>query len=129
MESSKQQSRIKRLGGISHSELTDKLVGERGTNKREAYEKKLRKDLKSLKEKNESNQVTCIVLFEKSPTGWGASVPDLPGCIAVANSKSKTRKLIKEAIGFHLKGLKEMGITIPKTRTDAELITIKDHGN
>ncbi len=44
------------------------------------------------------------VVIEKSETGFGAYVPDLPGCIAVGETVSETETLIKEAISFHLDG-------------------------
>jgi predicted RNase H-like HicB family nuclease len=45
------------------------------------------------------------VVIEKSETGFGAYVPDLPGCIAVGESVEETTKLIREAIEFHLEGI------------------------
>jgi predicted RNase H-like HicB family nuclease len=43
------------------------------------------------------------VVIEKSENGYGAYVPDLPGCIALGETVPETEKLIKEAIEFHLK--------------------------
>jgi len=40
----------------------------------------------------------------KGPTSFGAYVPDLPGCIAAAETKQEVLKLIQEAIEFHLEG-------------------------
>jgi predicted RNase H-like HicB family nuclease len=48
-----------------------------------------------------------VVVLEKSETGWGAYVPDLPGVVATAHSKKETQRLIREAIEFHIEGLKE----------------------
>jgi predicted RNase H-like HicB family nuclease len=53
------------------------------------------------------------VLYEKGPTSWGASVPDLPGCIAVGSTRDEVEALIREAIEFHLEGLQEEGLPIP----------------
>ncbi|MFN9571284.1 MAG: type II toxin-antitoxin system HicB family antitoxin, partial [Cyanobacteriota bacterium] len=41
-------------------------------------------------------------------------VPDLPGCIATGNSTSEVKQLIREAISFHLEGLREDGLEIPE---------------
>ena len=45
-----------------------------------------------------------LVVVEHGPTSWGAHVPDLPGCVAAAESKDEVLALIKEAIEFHLDG-------------------------
>ena len=50
-----------------------------------------------------------LVVVEKGPTSYGAYVPDLPGCVAAADTKGEVLTLIKEAIEFHLEGLKEDG--------------------
>jgi predicted RNase H-like HicB family nuclease len=42
------------------------------------------------------------VVFERSADGWGAYVPDLPGCVAVGGTRAETEKLIREAIQLHL---------------------------
>lgn len=53
------------------------------------------------------------IVIEKSKTGFGAYVLDLPGCIAVANTKREVIKLIKEGIEFHIEGLILSGYIIP----------------
>ncbi len=54
------------------------------------------------------------IMIEKSATGYGVYVPDLPGCVAVAESEENVRELIAEAIEFHLDGLREEGYPIPE---------------
>lgn len=56
----------------------------------------------------------CIVILEKGEIGYGAFIPDLPGCVAAGKSKNETLALIKGAIEFHVEGLVEDGETIPK---------------
>ena len=46
------------------------------------------------------------VVIEQGETSYGAYVPDLPGCVAVGNSREEALQLIKEAIDFHIEGLK-----------------------
>ena len=46
------------------------------------------------------------IVVEKSATGFGAYVPELPGCVAVAETDSEVRELIREAIEFHLEGMR-----------------------
>jgi predicted RNase H-like HicB family nuclease len=48
-----------------------------------------------------------LVVVEKGPTSFGAYVPDLPGCIAVGETRDKVLASIHDAIEFHLEGLKE----------------------
>lgn len=55
-----------------------------------------------------------VVVFEKSATGWAAYVPDLPGMITTGNSKEQTQQLIREAIAFHLEGLREDSLPVPE---------------
>jgi predicted RNase H-like HicB family nuclease len=52
------------------------------------------------------------IIIEKSDSGYGAFVPDLAGCVAVGKSIQETERLIKEAIEFHLEGMKEDGVSI-----------------
>lgn len=46
-----------------------------------------------------------VVVIEKAETSYGAYVPDLPGCVAVAESVEQVKTLIAEAIEFHLEGM------------------------
>jgi predicted RNase H-like HicB family nuclease len=62
------------------------------------------------------------VLFEKTDTGYSAYVPDLPGCIAAGDTLEETAQLMREAIGFHLDGMREDGDPIPEPRTIAEYV-------
>ena len=62
------------------------------------------------------------VLFEKTDTGYSAYVPDLPGCIAAGDTLEETAQLMREAIGFHLAGMREDGEPIPEPRTIAEYV-------
>ena len=55
-----------------------------------------------------------VVIFEKGENSYGASVPDLPGCIAVAETMAELRELIAEAIEFHIAGLREDGEVVPQ---------------
>jgi predicted RNase H-like HicB family nuclease len=64
--------------------------------------------------------VKYLIVFEKTETGYSAYVPDLPGCIATAKTKTAVEKNILEAIRFHLDGMKEENIKFPLNRTDAE---------
>jgi predicted RNase H-like HicB family nuclease len=59
------------------------------------------------------------VLIEKGKNSYGAYVPDLPGCVAVADTQDEVILLIKEAIDFHIEGLKSESKRIPKAKIKA----------
>lgn len=56
------------------------------------------------------------IIIEKSAHSFGAYVPDLPGCVAVAETEIEVKELIKDAIEFHLESFKINNKKIPKTR-------------
>ena len=64
------------------------------------------------------------VIIEKGPTSFGASVPDLPGCVAVGETREEVVSLIKEAIEFHLEGMREDGDPIPVPSTTAAVVDV-----
>ena len=64
------------------------------------------------------------VVIEKGENGYGAYVPDLPGCIAATHTKKEIKKLIHEAIEFHIEGLKEDGEPIPEPASSIEFIEV-----
>ncbi len=64
------------------------------------------------------------IVIEKSENGFGAYVPDLPGCVALGETQAETEQLIKEAIAFHLEGLRENGDPIPKPSSLAEYVEV-----
>ena len=64
------------------------------------------------------------VVIEKGEEGFGTYVPDLPGCIASAKSKEEVMELIRDAIEFHLEGLKEDGEPVPQPKSSVEIIDV-----
>jgi predicted RNase H-like HicB family nuclease len=54
------------------------------------------------------------IVIEKGETSYGAYVPDLPGCVAVAETEDEVRQLIREAIEFHIEGLRLGGFPVPE---------------
>ncbi len=67
------------------------------------------------------------VIIERGETGYGAYVPDLPGCVAVGETEEEVRQLIREAIEFHLDGLREDGPPVqpPSARVEYVAITLR----
>jgi predicted RNase H-like HicB family nuclease len=64
------------------------------------------------------------VVIEKSETGFGAYVPDLPGCVAVAETLAETEQLIQKAVEFHLEGLREDGAPVPEPSAVAHYVEV-----
>ena len=64
------------------------------------------------------------VVIERGPNSLGASVPDLPGCVAVAKTRAEVERLIQEAIVLHLKGMREDGLPVPEPTTDVAVIDV-----
>jgi predicted RNase H-like HicB family nuclease len=63
-----------------------------------------------------------LVVVEKGPTSFGAYVPDLPGYIAVGDTREEVLASIHEAIEFHLEGLKQQGAPIPPPASSSEVV-------
>jgi predicted RNase H-like HicB family nuclease len=65
------------------------------------------------------------VIVEEGENSFGADVPDLPGCVAVADTKEEVMRLIQEAIEFHLEGLREDGQPVPEPSSSIEYIEVR----
>nr|VFJ48999.1 MAG: Predicted nuclease of the RNAse H fold, HicB family [Candidatus Kentron sp. FM]VFJ49365.1 MAG: Predicted nuclease of the RNAse H fold, HicB family [Candidatus Kentron sp. FM]VFK08272.1 MAG: Predicted nuclease of the RNAse H fold, HicB family [Candidatus Kentron sp. FM] len=66
-----------------------------------------------------------MVIIEQGQNGFGAYVPDLPGCIAAAETKPEVLQLIREAIEFHLDGIEEDGISLPQPHFCSEFVEVR----
>jgi predicted RNase H-like HicB family nuclease len=66
-----------------------------------------------------------LVVVEKSPSSYGAYVPDLPGCVAVGETRDEVLRLIREAIEFHLDSMLKDGQPIPAPTTTGELVEVE----
>jgi predicted RNase H-like HicB family nuclease len=64
------------------------------------------------------------IVLEKGPTSYGAYVPDLPGCIAAAETEEEALKLIREAIELHIQALKEDGLPLPQPHSWVEYVEV-----
>jgi predicted RNase H-like HicB family nuclease len=65
-----------------------------------------------------------LVIIEQGESSWGAHVPDLPGCVAVADSREEVVDLIREAVQFHLEGMRENGEETPEPTSEGEVIEV-----
>ncbi len=64
------------------------------------------------------------VVIEKAEANYSAYVPDLPGCIATGASLQEVEAEIREAIAFHLDGMREDGLPIPAPTSTVEYIAL-----
>jgi predicted RNase H-like HicB family nuclease len=62
------------------------------------------------------------IVIEKAEGNYSAYVPDLPGCVATGETVAKTEDEIREAIRFHIEGLKADGLPIPAATSIAEYV-------
>lgn len=70
------------------------------------------------------HEMKYLVIYEKSATGWGAYAPDLPGLGVAAKTLDEAKELIREAIDFHLEGIREHGDEAPIPAAATEYITV-----
>ncbi len=66
-----------------------------------------------------------VAVIKKGDGSWGAHVPDLPGCVAVGESRDEVVALIKEAVEMHIENLIENGEAVPPPSSEIELIDTK----
>ena len=67
------------------------------------------------------------VFFERSATGYGAYVPDLPGCVAVGKTLDEVRRLISQAMEMQIAGMIEDGEEIPGPPVPVQWIEVSQH--
>lgn len=65
-----------------------------------------------------------LVVIERGETSYGAYVPDLPGCVAAADSEADVRRLIKETIELHIEGLREDGQPVPPPCSSSTIVEV-----
>jgi predicted RNase H-like HicB family nuclease len=64
------------------------------------------------------------VVIEKAEQNYAAYVPDLPGCVATGKTVEETETQIQEAIEFHIRGMREDGLSIPEPSSRVEYIEV-----
>lgn len=66
-----------------------------------------------------------LVVVEKGKSSYGAYVPDLPGCVAVGETRREVVKLIREGIKLHIEAMREAGEPIPPPTSKSEVIKVR----
>jgi predicted RNase H-like HicB family nuclease len=72
-----------------------------------------------------SEALKYAVIFERSEDGYGAYVPDLPGCVSVGDTLAETQANIREAIAAHIELMREDGETIRHPTTSTGYVEIE----
>jgi len=72
-----------------------------------------------------TKEAQYAVIYEKTGTGYGAYAPDLPGCVSTGPTLEEAQRNMREAIAFHLDGLREDGDPIPEPTTRAGMVQIE----
>lgn len=66
-----------------------------------------------------------MVVIERGESSWGAHVPDLPGCLAVAEARDEVLRLIREAIVLHIEALRQDGLPILQPISEGEFVEVE----
>ncbi len=65
-----------------------------------------------------------LIVIEKTNTGFSAYSPDLPGCVATGSTTQEVEKNMREAIEFHLEGMRLEGYDIPEPHSSSAYIEV-----
>ena len=71
-----------------------------------------------------SAMAKILVIIEKGPTSWGAYSPDVPGCVAVGDTREEVEQRMREALRSHLQLMQEEHLPLPESHTDAEYMDV-----
>ena len=64
------------------------------------------------------------IVIEQTPRNFSAYVPDLPGCIATGATREEVVHRIREAIEFHIEGMREQGEPVPEPQSTATVVNV-----
>jgi predicted RNase H-like HicB family nuclease len=64
------------------------------------------------------------VIYEATPTGYSAYVPDLPGCVAAGSSREEVETLIRSAVREHIRVLRDLGQPVPESTTESGVVAV-----
>jgi predicted RNase H-like HicB family nuclease len=68
---------------------------------------------------------TYAVVIERAGGNHAGYVPDLPGCVAAADTEDEVRSLLQEAIALHIESLRQHGEAVPEPTTHAEMVQVE----
>jgi predicted RNase H-like HicB family nuclease len=65
-----------------------------------------------------------LIILEKTSTGYSAYSPDLPGCVSAGDTAEETEANMREAIEFHIEGMRQEGLSIPAPQSRASYVEV-----
>jgi predicted RNase H-like HicB family nuclease len=65
-----------------------------------------------------------LIVIEQTTTGFSAYSPDVPGCVSVGLTREEVEAAMREAIEFHLDGLRQDGVPIPMPSASAAYVDV-----
>ena len=66
-----------------------------------------------------------MVVIERGESSWGAHVPDVPGCVAVGETRDEVIGLIREGIALHIDELRRTGLPVPRPSSEGEFVDVE----
>jgi predicted RNase H-like HicB family nuclease len=66
-----------------------------------------------------------LVVVEKGESSYGAYVPDLPGCVAVGETRREALKLVRDAVKLHIEALRESGQSVPEPTSKSDVVRVR----
>jgi len=70
------------------------------------------------------NTLRYAIVIENAAGNYSAYVPDLPGCVATGSTVEETERAIREAIQFHLDGMRDDGMPIPQPTSRVDYVEV-----
>ena len=64
------------------------------------------------------------IVIERAEGNYSAYVPDLPGCVATGATVAEVEAEIRDAIAFHLEGMREDGLAVPSPSSQVEYVEV-----
>jgi predicted RNase H-like HicB family nuclease len=65
-----------------------------------------------------------LIIVEETGTGYSAYSPDVPGCVSTGRTRQEVEQNMREAIAFHLEGLRLEGLPVPETHTYSAYVEV-----
>ena len=66
----------------------------------------------------------CLAVIDPTATGFSAYLPDFPGCVSTGATREEVERNIREAITFHIEGLREEGQAVPEPESYSAYIEL-----
>jgi predicted RNase H-like HicB family nuclease len=65
-----------------------------------------------------------LIVIERTETGYSSYSPDLPGCVSIGKTREEAEKNMREAIEFHVDGLRRDGFPVPEPQTTSSYVEL-----